>query len=39
MPVVSEQQQTKDERALAKVLIVLNICLIAFLFTVSYLQR
>lgn len=39
MTVISEQQQTKDERALAKALIVINLCLIAFLFTVSYLQR
>ena len=39
MSVVSDHQQKRDERTLARVLILLNFGLIVALFTVSYLQR
>ncbi|MEP7274412.1 MAG: hypothetical protein ABI882_23170 [Acidobacteriota bacterium] len=38
MPVISDHQQKRDERILAGILIVLNLALLAALFTVSYIQ-
>ena len=39
MKIISEQQQRRDERSLATVLVLLNFALIVVLFTVSYVQR
>ncbi len=39
MLMITDQQQRREERTLAKVLILLNVGLMVLLFTVSYLQR
>jgi hypothetical protein len=39
MRVISKQQEDRDKRSLARVLLWLNFALLIVLFTVSYIQR